>query len=507
MPAPSPAARAAGAGSPPVRGAANGGGTPSPPTLPPGWTQEHLAFFANIAARQVTSELTPKMLTMGDAIKAVQHDVNNNSKEIHAMKTIVKPAPKKGYGGQAPRNALAIDMSVSVFKENCAPNLQKLRALLTSCYTKGLYLEPFAGIQAMMYIHNNFGEMIDNKMLLDPCMEVLSSVMTPKLKRQPEQALFVDEDTWASMNKVLRSTTPPPTPFLAASCVASLTNCRPLCTQNDWLAVAMVKEVEDDLMTILRNGRTDHIRDVILIKMLERAGLKKKSDVNDILAQKDVIDDMRDVRARVTREPPFHSTNISSTCACACLLQGQLSDIPGPGYGTCGTLCGREPMFFCTALPAAAFSHRSHRPLSPVSRCAAELFGYQHSQKKMLGEDAAICEAFREVELHYRKELERMNLDPDGFVEDSMFIFGTHCVVVHETFRVYDVGDRTGRNKGVAGYGVLSDVDKLKRKIKAMVNWLMNPEQCPTDNTFIRAERARLTRIAQDAEDAGEGAY
>ena len=109
-----------------------------------------------MCASKVASDFTPKMLTMGNQLKSVQRDVNVNTKELIAMRTIVKPS-KKGFSNQKSRNSLAIDMSVSVFKDNSGPNIPKLRALLTSCYTKGLYLEPAAGIETLLYIHQQFG--------------------------------------------------------------------------------------------------------------------------------------------------------------------------------------------------------------------------------------------------------------------------------------------------------------------------------------------------------------
>jgi len=143
------------------------------------------------------------------------------------------------------------------------------------------------------------------------------------------------------------------------------------------------------------------------------------------------------------------------------LRSGMRSALPGVGYGTCGA------------------------------------FGWNPRNKVMLGEDAEVMVAYQ----MFKRSMENIAEKYEMEFQDSLYTLGLHLVVFHYKFKV--VENRTGVFGDTAGYGVMPEVSKWPVRIRAMTHWLLDEDQCPTENQFILEERVRLDAIAAAAEANG----
>ena len=78
----------------------------------------------------------------------------------------------------------------------------------------------------------------------------------------------------------------------------------------------------------------------------------------------------------------------------------------------------------------------------------------------------------------------------------NLYTLALFMFIAHSKVRVFDMGERSGCHSDMVGYGVVKQSSYWRRDICGFAAWLKDPEQCPTDNQFIRRERERLARTA-----------
>lgn len=120
-----------------------------------------------------------------------------------------------------------------------------------------------------------------------------------------------------------------------------------------------------------------------------------------------------------------------------------------------------------------------------------ELMGWHPGHKIMLMDDSILMCAFSDF-VSYYKDLTGNFFADHEFLE-TLYTLGLFIFVVTEKLTV--VNNRSDMHAG-AGYGVMTRVDKWEKRIKGVVTWLKNHEQCPTQHHFIVSERVRLSGVA-----------